>query len=78
MKNVVKLLNESVFLNQSSMFVSGPSQYLNYIFTGIFIIEAIIRLIAMRLDYFKLGWNVFDFIIVVFSIVGELIVTGGA
>jgi len=32
----------------------------------------------MRLDYFKLGWNVFDFIIVVFSIVGELIVTGGA
>lgn len=77
-KNVVKLLNESVFLNQSSMFVSGPSQYLNYIFTGIFIIEAIIRLIAMRLDYFKLGWNVFDFIIVVFSIVGELIVTSGA
>lgn len=28
----------------------------------------------MRLDYFKLGWNVFDFTIVVFSIVGELIV----
>ena len=62
------------FLNQSSIFVSGSSRYLNYIFTGIFIIEAIIRLIAMRLDYFKLGWNVFDFIIVVFSIVGELIV----
>ena len=40
--------------------------------------EAIIRLIAMRLDYFKLGWNVFDFIIVVFSIVGELIIRDGA
>ena len=49
----------------------GPLQYLNYIFTGIFIIEAVIRLIALRFDYFKLGWNVFDFTIVVFSIVGE-------
>ena len=25
----------------------------------------------MRLDYFKLGWNVFDFIIVLFSIAGR-------
>ena len=28
----------------------------------------------MRLDYFKMGWNVFDFVIVVFSIVGKLLV----
>ena len=49
----------------------GLSRFLNYIFTGIFIVEAVIRLIAMRFDYFKLGWNVFDFTIVVFSIVGE-------
>ena len=26
----------------------------------------------MRLDYFKLGWNVFDFIIVLFSIAGRV------
>lgn len=68
---IVLFLFEKVLLNQSSIFVTGPSRYLNYIFTGIFIIEAIIRLIAMRLDYFKMGWNVFDFVIVVFSIVGK-------
>lgn len=43
-------------------------EYLNYLFTGIFTIEAVIRLIAMRLEYFRYGMNVFDFIIVVFSI----------
>lgn len=58
--------------NQTESFTDAL-RYLNYIFTGIFIIEAIIRLIAMRLDYFKLGWNVFDFIIVVFSIVGIIV-----
>lgn len=59
--------------NQSESFTDAL-RYLNYIFTGIFIIEAVIRLIAMRLDYFKMGWNVFDFVIVVFSIVGKLLV----
>eukprot|EP00795_Rhopilema_esculentum_P002961 gene2961-1213_t len=42
--------------------------YLNYLFTGIFTIEAIIRLVAMRLEYFKSFMNVFDFIVVVFSV----------
>lgn len=71
---IVMFCFERVLLNQSSIFVAGPLRYLNYIFTGIFIIEAVIRLIAMRLDYFKMGWNVFDFVIVVFSIVGKLLV----
>lgn len=42
--------------------------YLNYLFTGIFTIEAIIRLIAMRLEYFKSFMNIFDFTIVIFSL----------
>ena len=71
---IVMFCFERVLLNQSSIFFAGPLRYLNYIFTGIFIIEAVIRLIAMRLDYFKMGWNVFDFVIVVFSIVGKLLV----
>ena len=71
---IVMFCFERVLLNQSSIFAAGPLRYLNYIFTGIFIIEAVIRLIAMRLDYFKMGWNVFDFVIVVFSIVGKLLV----
>lgn len=47
--------------------------YLNYLFTGIFTIEAIIRLVAMRLEYFKSFMNLFDFSIVLISIAGEIL-----
>lgn len=39
--------------------------YLNYFFSIVFTIEAIIKLIAMRCNYFKEAWNQFDFIVVV-------------
>ncbi len=38
---------------------------LDFLILGIFTIEAILKLIAFRGDYFKDSWNVFDFIIVV-------------
>lgn len=38
---------------------------LNYIFMAIFAIEYIIKQIAMKSAYFKDGWNIFDFIVVV-------------
>lgn len=45
------------------------TETMNYIFTGIFIVEAIIKLLGLGKNYFKDGWNVFDFIIVVSSII---------
>ena len=46
----------------------------NYIFTGIFIVECIIKLMAYGLvGYFHTGWNRFDFFVVVASIL-DLIV----
>lgn len=47
--------------------------YINYIFTAVFIIEAIMKLIAFGTTYFKSSWNVFDFIIVLGSIVDILL-----
>ena len=42
----------------------------NYVFTGIFTAEAILKIIATGLrKYFKDGWNVFDSIIVTLSLV---------
>jgi hypothetical protein len=38
---------------------------LNYIFSVVFTVEAVIKLIAMRYNYFKEAWNQFDFIVVV-------------
>lgn len=34
--------------------------------------EAIVKLIALRHHYFKKAWNVFDFIIVVSSVIGNV------
>ena len=48
-----------------------PLQYFNIVFTCIFIIEAILRIFALRLGYFMHSWNVFDFVIVVLSIIGK-------
>ena len=43
---------------------------LNYIFTGIYTIEFLIKIIAFKGAYFDEGWNVFDFLIVVSAAVG--------
>ena len=45
----------------------------NYIFTGIFIAECCIKLLAYGLAYFHGGWNKFDFFVVVASIADLII-----
>ena len=49
--------------------LSGIIETLNYIFAGIFTLEAIIKIIALKTSYFKDSWNIFDFTIVVFTLV---------
>ena len=46
---------------------------INYIFAGIFTIEAIIKLMAFGKGYFHDGWNVFDFIIVIGTFAGIIL-----
>ncbi|KXJ05965.1 Sodium channel protein 1 brain [Exaiptasia diaphana] len=55
--------------DQSEQF-SEVMKNFNRFFTAVFILELVSKLIALRLYYFKKGWNVFDFIIVIFSIIG--------
>jgi hypothetical protein len=43
-------------------------QLINYVFMAIFTVEAIIKIFAMRRNYFKIGWNIFDFVVVVGTI----------
>ncbi|CDW82905.1 voltage-gated ion channel superfamily [Stylonychia lemnae] len=47
--------------------LSFASETLNYIFTLIFTMEAVIKLIALGKAYFHENWNIFDFIIVLGS-----------
>ena len=43
----------------------------NVIFVAIFTAECLVKLVGLRHYYFKNPWNVFDFAVVVMSIVGQ-------
>ena len=43
----------------------------NVVFVAIFTAECLIKLVGLRYYYFKNPWNVFDFAVVVMSIVGQ-------
>ena len=45
-------------------------EWVNIVFTVIYTVEMIIKLIAYKKDYFHDGWNVFDFLIVVSAWIG--------
>ncbi|XP_064425360.1 sodium channel protein type 9 subunit alpha-like [Latimeria chalumnae] len=47
--------------------------WFNLIFTALFTVEAILKLLGLRLYYFTQAWNIFDILVVVFSIVGNIL-----
>lgn len=44
---------------------------INYFFVAVFTAECVIKILALRHYYFGSGWNVFDFSVVVLSIVSK-------
>lgn len=46
--------------------------YVNNVFVVIFTLECVMKLIAFRLHYFRQVWNVFDFLVVITSLLGKL------
>uniref|UniRef100_A0A669R160 Sodium channel protein n=1 Tax=Phasianus colchicus TaxID=9054 RepID=A0A669R160_PHACC len=42
---------------------------INYFFVAVFTAECVIKIIALRHYFFTVGWNIFDFIVVVLSLV---------
>ncbi len=43
----------------------------NLAFIIVFTIECLIKIVALRCYFFTVGWNIFDFVVVILSIVGE-------
>ena len=56
------------FYGQSDTYGAAMTA-LNYIFAAIFTVEAALKLVATRIRYFEDSWNVFDFTIVVGTLV---------
>ncbi|XP_064238709.1 sodium channel protein type 7 subunit alpha [Aotus nancymaae] len=44
--------------------------WINLIFVILYTMECILKLIALRCFYFTIAWNIFDFMVVIFSITG--------
>ena len=72
-----------IFLNMVAMMVEHYQMhenlieildYFNMIFTGVFTVECIMKLIGLGIYYFKVPWNLFDFIVVVLSLLGKKII----
>ncbi|XP_054451476.1 sodium channel protein type 11 subunit alpha [Pteronotus mesoamericanus] len=71
-----------ILLNMVSMMAESYDQppekksvleYLNLAFVAIFTIECLIKIFALRQYYFSNGWNLFDCVIVVLSVVSTMI-----
>ncbi|KAM9843922.1 sodium channel protein type 4 subunit alpha B [Aulostomus maculatus] len=68
-----------ICLNMVTMMVETDEQseekefilhWINFIFIVIFTLECVLKIIALRHHYFSVGWNIFDFVVVILSIVG--------
>jgi hypothetical protein len=66
------LLNTLILASQYYMMpkeVLAVFEKINYVFMIIFTFEAIVKLIALKCLYFKDAWNVFDFTVVVVTLI---------
>lgn len=70
-----------ICLNMVTMMVETEDQtekkddvlhWINVAFIVIFTSECVLKMISLRHHFFTVGWNVFDFIVVVLSIVGKI------
>ena len=72
---IVVLVNSAVLGLQTSPSITEHFGYLLNILDKvclyIFVLEAILKISSFRLNYFKDGWNWFDFLIVVFSLLAD-------
>lgn len=50
--------------------LAQKTEVMQEFFNTVFIIEAIIKIVAYKVQYFKVGWNVFDFFVVCGGIFG--------
>lgn len=44
---------------------------INLAFVIIFSGECLLKILALRYYYFTIGWNIFDFVVVILSVVGK-------
>lgn len=66
--NMVGMMAESYDQSEEAILIFD---YLNIAFVIIFTIECLIKIFALRQYYFTNGWNLFDCVVVVLSIISK-------
>jgi len=67
---MLNMLTMAVEYYQAPSDLENVLYVVNIIFVAIFAAEFLIKLVGLRHYYFKNPWNVFDFAVVVMSIIG--------
>ncbi|XP_038635070.1 sodium channel protein type 2 subunit alpha-like isoform X3 [Scyliorhinus canicula] len=71
-----------ICLNMVTMMVETDDQsaekneilyWINLVFIIVFTSECVLKIVALRYYYFTIGWNIFDFVVVILSIVGIML-----
>ncbi|GCB67234.1 hypothetical protein scyTo_0000694, partial [Scyliorhinus torazame] len=65
--NMVTMMVET---DDQSIKMDNVLHWVNMVFIVLFTSECVLKLIALRYYYFTIGWNTFDFVVVILSIVG--------
>lgn len=66
--NMVTMMVET---DDQSEYVTSILSRINLVFIVLFTGECVLKLISLRHYYFTIGWNIFDFVVVILSIVGK-------
>lgn len=54
-----------------TMLLEEVLHWLHFIYILLFLIECILKIVALRQHYFKDGWNLIDFIVLLIQIIGR-------
>uniref|UniRef100_A0A6Q2YDG1 Sodium channel protein n=1 Tax=Esox lucius TaxID=8010 RepID=A0A6Q2YDG1_ESOLU len=67
---IVNMVTMMVETNDQSARMESILNKINLIFIVIFTTECLIKIVALRCYFFTVGWNIFDFVVIILSIVG--------
>ncbi|KAJ8011470.1 hypothetical protein DPEC_G00058550 [Dallia pectoralis] len=67
---IVNMVTMMVETNDQSARMESILNKINLVFIVIFTAECLIKIVALRCYFFTVGWNIFDFVVIILSIVG--------
>lgn len=68
---IVNMVTMMVETDEQSERMESILNKINLVFIVIFTTECLIKIFALRCYFFTVAWNIFDFVVIILSIVGK-------